>query len=602
MVALLALLLVSAGWPGAMAKADEVTQAFHANYDPGEDASRPGDSLANYLGFPRSALAEAGQVDLELRVSPDGSAQVKATVQCEQGAVTFEASGSWRQYGDTPVMTGEFRSETAEGVPYRIILSYLPEYDETRVVFAFAEGTPNTATLFFGQHHGNLAAVQVQMSERDRQLAKIPPAYRLDDQALEFAQAPLIADNAVLLPLRQVLESLGADVYWNGREHSVTMSKGATTVKLWLDKTDALVNGEARSLPVAPRLVEHTTIVTLSPLAEWFGASLAVRRDESVSIISEERQAAISGQFNVQFTGYTDLMLKNNTNKPVDMTGWMLMSMQPFKGQEIFYFPEGFVLEAGRQVHVQACEAVQADGKSVLKWYTQSEIAALPADEQTAFSPRPHSVQLAVMSLEPYKEVMAVSSRTGDLILSSWQLTAPGERDSFSFPQGFVVAEGRSLQVVGQPGEVSANVLRWPNPPEVEAAYREEQEQKAAATAEAREQLRHSLSAISTALQLEQADWLFYGTQDNPALSQGQVPPFNGDRGYAHSFLFAKMRTIDKQLAVGDMMPGYWIRNDGSEAYLGSLKQDGTPVAWHLMRHVDDKGYITWTTEQVLSK
>lgn len=60
------------------------------------------------------------------------------------------------------------------------------------------------------------------------------------------------------------------------------------------------------------------------------------------------------------------VQLQNNSSEDVDMTGWKLVST---KGNQTFYFPDGFILKAGASIRVVSGKDA-ANGEGKLKWTT----------------------------------------------------------------------------------------------------------------------------------------------------------------------------------------------------------------------------------------
>lgn len=85
--------------------------------------------------------------------------------------------------------------------------------------------------------------------------------------------APFIDQGRTLVPLRFIGEQLGADIEWDGVERRVTYRRPGTEVILWLERANALVNGEATILDVAPKVVDGRTVVPLRFVATALGAA-----------------------------------------------------------------------------------------------------------------------------------------------------------------------------------------------------------------------------------------------------------------------------------------------------------------------------------------
>ncbi|HET6384965.1 MAG TPA: copper amine oxidase N-terminal domain-containing protein [Armatimonadota bacterium] len=92
---------------------------------------------------------------------------------------------------------------------------------------------------------------------------------------VQFAdQQPVDVQNHVLVPLRGVLEALGATVNWNPAAQTVKASRGATTVELGLNSRDASVNGSPVSLDIPAMMIGGRVMVPLRFISEALGADV----------------------------------------------------------------------------------------------------------------------------------------------------------------------------------------------------------------------------------------------------------------------------------------------------------------------------------------
>lgn len=97
----------------------------------------------------------------------------------------------------------------------------------------------------------------------------------VDGDRVNFYNAqPQMSQGRVLVPLRGVFEKLGAQVLWHPADRMVTATAANTDVRLRIGSTTAIVNGQTRTLDVAPTLVNGTTLVPLRFLSESLGAEV----------------------------------------------------------------------------------------------------------------------------------------------------------------------------------------------------------------------------------------------------------------------------------------------------------------------------------------
>lgn len=77
-----------------------------------------------------------------------------------------------------------------------------------------------------------------------------------------------------MVPLRAIVEALGADVEWDGRLQLVTVAKGDVTIVLPVGSLRATVNGSEVALDVPAVIVGNRTMVPLRFLSESLGAQV----------------------------------------------------------------------------------------------------------------------------------------------------------------------------------------------------------------------------------------------------------------------------------------------------------------------------------------
>lgn len=114
--------------------------------------------------------------------------------------------------------------------------------------------------------------------------AQNPVRVSVNGEMLAFDQPPIIDHDRVLVPVRAIFESLGANVEWQEQTRRVTAQKGFDSVVLWIGKNVMYRNGEAVVLDVVPRIVNDRTLVPVRAVSESFGAH--VTWDESARLVT----------------------------------------------------------------------------------------------------------------------------------------------------------------------------------------------------------------------------------------------------------------------------------------------------------------------------
>ena len=96
----------------------------------------------------------------------------------------------------------------------------------------------------------------------------------VDNEALEFDVEPVIENDRVLVPMRRIFETLGADVDWDDETKTALASKGETQVKLQIGNSEMQTNGETVLLDAAPILLNDRTLVPIRAVSESLNANV----------------------------------------------------------------------------------------------------------------------------------------------------------------------------------------------------------------------------------------------------------------------------------------------------------------------------------------
>lgn len=98
----------------------------------------------------------------------------------------------------------------------------------------------------------------------------------VNNRQVQFGNvAPSRIDGRVFIPLRAVVEALGADVRWEAATQTVFGSKGGREFELPIGSRSAQVNGRSLALDAPARLIAGNTMVPLRFVAEALGADVA---------------------------------------------------------------------------------------------------------------------------------------------------------------------------------------------------------------------------------------------------------------------------------------------------------------------------------------
>ena len=115
----------------------------------------------------------------------------------------------------------------------------------------------------------------------------------VDGSQLIFDSAPIIENNRTLVPFRQILEALGAEVSYDNSTKTVTGIKDDLTIMLRINETRGYVNNNAVQLDTASKIVKGRTLVPLRFIGESLGCEVNAQNSSSgmvINIISNNDQ------------------------------------------------------------------------------------------------------------------------------------------------------------------------------------------------------------------------------------------------------------------------------------------------------------------------
>lgn len=103
---------------------------------------------------------------------------------------------------------------------------------------------------------------------------EIPIKVTINNENRNYTSPPLIVNQRVLVPMRNIFEDLGAGVTWNPVDKTITATKGSDTLILQLNTTKAILNGTEIQLSEAPTIIKGKTMVPVRFIAESLGVTV----------------------------------------------------------------------------------------------------------------------------------------------------------------------------------------------------------------------------------------------------------------------------------------------------------------------------------------
>ena len=107
------------------------------------------------------------------------------------------------------------------------------------------------------------------------------------DEEKVFDQMPVIVDGRTLVPMRGIFEALGAPVYWDDTTKTVTAKKSGKTISLVIGEKTAVVDGEIKTMDVAPEIINGRTMVPVRFISEALGEEVGWDADTRTVIVGK---------------------------------------------------------------------------------------------------------------------------------------------------------------------------------------------------------------------------------------------------------------------------------------------------------------------------
>jgi plastocyanin len=99
-----------------------------------------------------------------------------------------------------------------------------------------------------------------------------PIQVTVDGTPQHYAAAPYMAKTSVMVPMRDIFQSLGANVVWNGARRSVLATRAAAQIRLVVGEPYATVDGKRVALAAPAQMTRDTVFVPLRFVSEALGA------------------------------------------------------------------------------------------------------------------------------------------------------------------------------------------------------------------------------------------------------------------------------------------------------------------------------------------
>lgn len=113
----------------------------------------------------------------------------------------------------------------------------------------------------------------------------------LNGKEIKTDAAPFIKNNRTLVPIRFISEALNYDVKWNEKAQTVNINNQKDTLDLKINSDKVLVNGDEKTIDVAPVIYKNRTFVPIRFVSENLGVNVGWNDKTSTVILSDKEES-----------------------------------------------------------------------------------------------------------------------------------------------------------------------------------------------------------------------------------------------------------------------------------------------------------------------
>jgi len=113
-----------------------------------------------------------------------------------------------------------------------------------------------------------------------------PIKVSINGEQIKMSMPPVMKDGTVMVPFRPIFEKLGLTIGWDSRSQTITGKKEGLEISLKIGRSQGNVNGQARSLSIAPAVVGSSTLVPLRFIGEATGSEVTWEKETNTVTIT----------------------------------------------------------------------------------------------------------------------------------------------------------------------------------------------------------------------------------------------------------------------------------------------------------------------------
>lgn len=114
---------------------------------------------------------------------------------------------------------------------------------------------------------------------------------QIDGNSLKSDVPPVIIQDRILIPIRAVSNSLGADVEWDEEHQTITITRDGIVIIISIDNEEISINGTISAMDVKPQIFGSRTFVPLRFVAQALGDDVQWNQAAGEAMIRRNERA-----------------------------------------------------------------------------------------------------------------------------------------------------------------------------------------------------------------------------------------------------------------------------------------------------------------------
>lgn len=125
---------------------------------------------------------------------------------------------------------------------------------------------------------------------------KLEERIRVRGMNMKFDVPPVIKEGRTLIPIRAIMNGLGAEVQWDQETNTVTITRDDVAIVINLTTGETTVGGESITLDVPAQVISNRTFVPLRFVAQTLGEKVDYDEESGEIDIGEDSEEDINDE------------------------------------------------------------------------------------------------------------------------------------------------------------------------------------------------------------------------------------------------------------------------------------------------------------------